>query len=174
MLGNAALSLEWVECRRKIWLFERVPRRLFIFLLLLCDSYLRSAPFRLNAVKHWIFRKSAAALIAFRFKRCQGYSGGAVSIKCFFSSCVVPESVGFVSWSVCACVILGAGSQGRGLWGCIKGLLVKNSRTVPWRETYLGKSINEWLRQRKTEQKGLFWTMRLFYLIFTNICPRKN
>ena len=85
------------------------------------------------------FRKSAAALIAFRFKRCQGYSGGAVSIKCFFSSCVVPESVGFVSWSVCACVIFGAGSRGRGLWGCIKGLLVKISRTVPWGETFLGK-----------------------------------
>ena len=30
LLGNAALSLEWVECRRKISLFERVPRRLFI------------------------------------------------------------------------------------------------------------------------------------------------
>ena len=52
LLGNAALSLEWVECRRKICLFERVPGGLFIFLLLLCDSYLRSAPFRLNAVKH--------------------------------------------------------------------------------------------------------------------------
>ena len=66
-------------------------------------------------------------------------SGGAVLIKCFFSSCVVPESVVFVSWSVCARVIFGAGSRGRGLWGCIKGLLIKNSRTVPWRETYLGK-----------------------------------
>ena len=30
LLGNAALSLEWVEGRRKISLFERVPRRLFI------------------------------------------------------------------------------------------------------------------------------------------------
>ena len=89
------------------------------------------------------FRKSAAALTAFRFKRCQGYWGCAVSIKCFFSSCVVPESVGFVSWRVCACVIFGAGIRGRGLWGCIKGLLIKNSRTVPWRETYLGKNIHE-------------------------------
>ena len=50
------------------------------------------------------FRKSAVALIAFRFKRRQGYSGGAVSIPCFFSSCVVLEIVGFVSWSVCVCV----------------------------------------------------------------------
>ena len=49
MLGNAALSLEWVECRTKVCLFERVPRCLFIFLLLMCESYLRSAPFRLNA-----------------------------------------------------------------------------------------------------------------------------
>ena len=154
MLENAALSLEWVESRRKICLFERAPRRLFIFLLLLCNSYLKSEPFQLNAVKHWIFRKSAAALIAFRFKRCQGYSGGAVSIKCFFSSCVVPESVGFVSWSVCACVILGAGSRGRGLRGCIKGLLTKNSRTVPWRETYLGKNemMNDWVRGKQNKR----------------------
>ena len=42
------------------------------------------------------------------------------------------------------CVILGASpGRGKGLWGCIKGLLIKNSRTVPWRETYLGKNINE-------------------------------
>ena len=54
----------------------------------------------------------------------------------------MPESVGFVSWSVCTRVIFGAGSRGRGLWGCIKGLLMKNSRTVPWREAYLGKNIN--------------------------------
>ena len=64
----------------------------------------------------------------------------------------MPESVGFVSWSVCACVISGA-SPGRGrglqLWGCVKGLLKKKSRTVPWRETYHGKNINERLRQRK-------------------------
>ena len=84
------------------------------------------------------FRKSAAAPLAFRIN-----SGGAVLIKCVFSSCIVPESVGFVSWSVCACVILGAGSRGRGLWGYIKGLLIKNSRTGPWRETHLGKNINE-------------------------------
>ena len=175
MLGNAALSLEWVECRRKTWLFERVPEFYIFFVLLRpCDSYLRSAPFRLNALKHWIFERAPRRLLLFDLKDVKENSGGAVLIKCVFSSCVVPESFGFASWSVCACVILGAGSRGRGLWGCIKGLLVKNSRTVPWRETYLGKSINEWLRQRKTEQKGLFWTMRLFYLIFTNICPRKN
>ena len=30
LLGNAALSLDWVECKGKICLFERVPRRLFI------------------------------------------------------------------------------------------------------------------------------------------------
>ena len=30
LLGNAALSLEWVECRREICLFETVPRFLFI------------------------------------------------------------------------------------------------------------------------------------------------
>ena len=60
------------------------------------------------------------------------------------------ESVEFVSWSVCACVILGAGpGRGRRLWGCVKGLLIKNSRTVPWRETYHGKNRNERLRQRK-------------------------
>ena len=145
------LSLEWVECRRKMCSFERVPRRLFTFLLLLCNSYLKSEPFQLNAVKHWIFRKSAAALIAFRFKRCQGYSGGAVSIKCFFSSCVVPESVGFVSWSVCVRVQFWAlalvGERGCG--DASKGYFFKNSGSVPWRETYHGKNINEWLRQRK-------------------------
>ena len=43
LLGNAVLSLEWVECRRKMCLFERVPRCLFSFHLLMCDSYLRSA-----------------------------------------------------------------------------------------------------------------------------------
>ena len=65
-------------------------------------------------------------------------------LSVFFSSCVVPESVGFVSSSVCAGVILGAShSRGRGLWGCVKGLLIKNSRTVPWRETYHRKNINE-------------------------------
>ena len=67
----AALSLEWVECRRKISLFERVPRCLSNFHLLMCDS---SAPFRLNVLKHCIFRMTAAALIALLFKRCQGYS----------------------------------------------------------------------------------------------------
>ena len=77
------------------------------------------------------FRKSARRLLLFDLKDVKENSGGAVLIKCVFSSCVVPESVGFVSWSVCACVIFGAGSRGRGLWGCIKGLLIKNSRTVP-------------------------------------------
>ena len=166
--------LNGLNAGEKICLLERVPRGLFIFLLLLCDSYMTSAPFRLNAVKHGVFRKSAAALIAFRFKRCQGKFGWCCLIKCVFSSCVLPESVGFVSRNVCACVIFGAGSRERGLWGWIKGLLIKNSRTVPWRETYLGKNINEWLRQRKTEQKVLFWAMRLFNLISTNICSRKN
>ena len=53
-------------------------------------------------------------------------------IKCVFFSCIVPESVGFVSSSVCACVILGGG-RGRGFWGYVKGSLIKISRTVPWR-----------------------------------------
>ena len=69
LLGNAALSLEWVEWRRKIFLCERLLRYLFIFLLLICDSQLRLASFGLNAVKHRVFRKSAAALTAFRLKR---------------------------------------------------------------------------------------------------------
>ena len=163
----------WMQ--KKNMIIRKSAGVLNIFVLLRsCDSYLRSAPFRLNTLKHWIFERAPRRLLLFDLKDAKENLGGAVLIKCVFSSCVVPESVEFVSWSVCACVILGAGSRGRGLWGCIKGLLVKNSRTVPWRETYLGKSINEWLRQRKTEQKGLFWTMRLFYLIFTNICPRKN
>ena len=75
----------------------------------------------------------------FDLKDAKENLGGAVLIKCVFSSCVVPESVGFVSWSECACVIFGAGSRERGLWGCIKGLLVKISRTVPWGETFLEK-----------------------------------
>ena len=36
------------------------------------------------------------------------------------------ESVGFVSSNVRACVIFGASpGRGRGLWGCVKGLLIK-------------------------------------------------
>ena len=131
MLGNADLSLEWVGCGRKICSFERVPRRLFIFLLLLCDSYWRSAPFRLNAPRR---------LLLFDLKYAKENSGGAVLINCVFSSCVVPESVGFVSWSVCACVIFGASSRGRGLWGCIKGLSIKKfqdrslERDLSWKK----------------------------------------
>ena len=74
-------------------------------------------------------------------------------IKCVFFSCIVPESVGFVSSSVCACVTLGGG-RGRGFWGYVKGPLIKISRTVPWRETYRGKNINDWLRQRKRRGGG--------------------
>ena len=62
----------------------------------------------------------------------------------FLATFVVPASVGFVSSSVCACVILGASpGRGRRLWEYVKGLLIKNSRSVPWRETYRGKNINE-------------------------------
>ena len=43
--GKAALSLEWVEFRTKICLFEKAPRCLFTLLLLMCDSYLRSVLF---------------------------------------------------------------------------------------------------------------------------------
>ena len=97
--------LNGLKAGEKICLFERAPRRLFIFLLLLCDSYLRSAPFRLNAVKHWIFKRAPRRLLLFDLKDAKENSGGAVLIKCVFSSCVVPESVGFVSWSVCACTL---------------------------------------------------------------------
>ena len=79
----------------------------FIFLLLLCDSYLRSAPFRLNAAKHWIFERAPRRLLLFDLKDDEENSGGAVLIKCVFASCVMPESVLFVSSSVCACVSLG-------------------------------------------------------------------
>ena len=51
------------------------PRRLFIQSSSSHVRRLLGAHFRLNAVKHCIFRKSAAALIVFRFKRCQGYLG---------------------------------------------------------------------------------------------------
>ena len=78
------------------------------------------------------------------------------------------ESVEFVSWSVCACVILGAGpGRGRRLWGCVKGLLIKNSRTVPWRETYHGKNRNERLRQRKHPGGGGTFLYKLYiYKVF--------
>ena len=89
------------------------------------------------------FERVPRRLFLFDLKDAKENLGDAVLIKCVFSSCVLPESVGFVSRSVCACVIFGAGSWGRELWGCIKGLLIKNSRTVPRRETYLGKNINE-------------------------------
>ena len=65
----------WMQ--KKNMFIRKLPRYIFIFIFLMWDSYLRSAPFRLNAVKHCVFRKSVAALIALRFKRCQGYS------KCF-------------------------------------------------------------------------------------------
>ena len=89
LLGNAALSLEWVECRRKICLFQTVPRCLFIFLLLIRDSCLRSVPFRLNAVKHCIFWKSAAALLLFDLKKARLFGVALIRLNaigyCVFS-----------------------------------------------------------------------------------------
>ena len=63
--------------------------------------------------KTWnFFERAPRRLLLFDLKDAKENLGGAVLIKCVFSSCVVPESVGFVSWSVCACVIFGAGREG--------------------------------------------------------------
>ena len=96
LLGNAAaLSLEWAECMRKIRFFELKSADLRIyFFLLMCDSYLRLAPFRLNAVKHCIFRKSAAVLISFRFKTAKFIQGNVFPIKCNRMLCFLKERRG--------------------------------------------------------------------------------
>ena len=70
--GNAALSLDWVECRRKICLFERVSRRLFIQPSSCHVRPLTWAPCWLNAVKKCISRKSAAAPFCFLMPRLFG------------------------------------------------------------------------------------------------------
>ena len=90
------------------------------------------------------FEKASRRLLLFDLKDANVIRVALFRVSVSFSSCVVPESVGFVSSSVCACIILGAcPGRGRRLWECVKGLLIKNSRTVPWRETYPGKNINE-------------------------------
>ena len=70
LLGNAALSLELVKCR----LFERVLRRLFNFSFSPVRLLLEVGALSIKRNKT-LNRKSSAALIAFRFKRCQGCSG---------------------------------------------------------------------------------------------------
>ena len=83
-MGNAALSLEWVECMRKICLFELKSADLRIYFF---SSQVRLlfevGPWLvLNAVKHCIFRKSAAVLISFRFKTAKFIRGNVFPIKC--------------------------------------------------------------------------------------------
>ena len=62
----------------------------------------------LNAVKHCVFQDSAAALIALRFKRCQGYSGGALSIKNATGCYVFLKSVAVLIFVRLIMLILGA------------------------------------------------------------------
>ena len=82
LLGNAALSLELVECR----LFERVPRLLFNFSFspVRHDSYLRSAPFRLNVIKHSIFERAPRRLLLFDLKDAKDIRGGPFRLRAFF------------------------------------------------------------------------------------------
>ena len=60
----------------------------------MCDSYLRLAPYRLNAVKHCILRKSAAVLISFRFKTVKFMRGNVFPIKCNRMLCFLKERCG--------------------------------------------------------------------------------
>ena len=55
----------------------------------------------------YFFERAPRRFLLFDLKDDEENSGGAVLIKCVFASCVMPESVLFVSSSVCACVSLG-------------------------------------------------------------------
>ena len=71
LLGNAALPLEWVECRKNISLFERVLRRLFIQ----SSSHVRlllAVTFWLNAVKKTYFSKEHRGAYCFSMPRLFG------------------------------------------------------------------------------------------------------
>lgn len=60
-------------------LFERVPRGLFIFIFLVCDSYLRSALFRLSTVKRFFFESAPWRLLRhFDLKDARFSRGAAV------------------------------------------------------------------------------------------------
>ena len=69
VLGNAALSLEWVEWIRKIFLCERVLRCLFIFLLLICDSQLPVGALWIKCSKTSCFSKERRCAYCFSMKR---------------------------------------------------------------------------------------------------------
>ena len=72
LLGNAALSLEWVEGRRKISLFERVPRRLFIQSSSSHVRILLGGPCWLNAVNKLYFSKERRGAYCFLMPRLFG------------------------------------------------------------------------------------------------------
>ena len=90
--GNAALSLDWVECRRKICLFERVSRRLFIQPSSCHVRPLTWAPCWLNAVKKMYFSKERRG--AFLFFDAKAIRGDALSIKCDRILCFSKERQG--------------------------------------------------------------------------------
>ena len=83
-MGNAALSLEWVECMRKICLLElkSADLRIYFFSSQVRLLFQVGPWLVLNAVKHCIFRKSAAVLISFRFKTAKFFRGNVFPIKC--------------------------------------------------------------------------------------------
>ena len=80
LLGNAALSLDWVECRRKICLFERVPRRLFIHSSSSHVRLLLGAAMLIKCSKKLYFSKERRG--AFLLFDAKAIRGDALSIKC--------------------------------------------------------------------------------------------
>ena len=73
-----------------------MPRCLFIFLLLMCDSYLKSPAFRLNAVKDcfFFFERGPRRLLLFDLKHAKFVRGGTPSIKCNRILCFSKERLG--------------------------------------------------------------------------------
>ena len=91
MLGNAALSLDWVECRRKICLFERVPRRIFIQSSSSHVRLLLGGACWLNAVKIVFDERAPRRLFVFDAKAIQV---DALSINCDRILCFSKERQG--------------------------------------------------------------------------------
>ena len=91
LLGNAALSLEWFECRKK-YLYSKECRGIYLvsLLLLMYDSN-SERPLWLNAVKNVFFERAPRRLLLFDAKAIRG---GAISITCDRKMCFSKERRG--------------------------------------------------------------------------------
>ena len=87
-------SLEWVECKRKIFLLDRAPRCLFFF-----SSHVRLllevGTLSIKCSKTLYFRKSAVKLISFRLKTYQVYSGNVFRLDAI-GYCVFQKSAALI------------------------------------------------------------------------------